>query len=50
MFDLYVVIVPIFGVLVLLTLVTLKLAVKDNTTLGKVKDKSQLESHLKVEN
>ena len=44
MFDLYTVIVPIFGLLALVTLVTLKLAIKDNVTLNKVRQKSQLES------
>ena len=50
MFDLYTVIVPIFGLIALATLITLKLAIKDNVTLSKVRQNSQLESQLKVEN
>ena len=50
MFDLYLVIVPIFAVLALINLLVLKLAIKDTVTMTKIRHKSHVVSQLKVEN
>ena len=50
MLDLYLVIVPIFAVLVLINLLVLKLAIKDTVTMTKIRHKSHVTSQLKTEN
>ena len=49
MLDLYTFTVPIFGVIALASLLVLKLAIKDNVTMIKIKQKSQLSHHPTVE-
>ena len=46
MVDLYIVIVPIFVVLILLTLITLKLTIKDHVALQKIRRKKSVLEHL----
>jgi hypothetical protein len=50
MFDLYTVIAPLFSALVLINLLVLKLAIRDNVTLVKIREKSQMAYQCKVEN
>jgi len=41
MFDLYMIIVAILGVLALLSLLVLKLSIKDNMIISKIRNKKQ---------